>query len=121
MFFIKLYPIIIKKTSKTPNGTCRQFFHQSIHQNDKNQITQKLYMSDLEFKLIHNFFRITLSSIRYAKNTNTDTIASTTCIYQFTICQTTIVNEEFRNKNITNDSKRLMDFLQKLLLSNQHF
>ena len=85
-------------------------------------------MSVLEFRPIHKYFRVTLSSVRYAKNTNSDTIASTTCIYQFTIqnspiniCQTTVLNEEFPNNNITNDSKSNTDSLQKLLLSNQHF
>ena len=32
-------------------------------------------MSDLEIKPIHKFFRLTISSIRYAKNTDRDTIA----------------------------------------------
>ena len=30
-------------------------------------------MSNPEFKPIHKFFRVTISSIKYAKNTNTDT------------------------------------------------
>ena len=29
-------------------------------------------MSDLEFKLIHNFFRVTISSIKCMKNSNSD-------------------------------------------------
>ena len=33
-------------------------------------------MSDLEFKPIHNFFRIKFSSIKYIKNSNSDIISS---------------------------------------------
>ena len=36
------------------------------------QIKQKLYMSDLECKPIHKLFRVTISSIIYTKNTNTN-------------------------------------------------
>ena len=32
-------------------------------------------MSELEFKPIHKFFRVTISSIRYMKNSNKDTIS----------------------------------------------
>ena len=32
-------------------------------------------MSDFEFKPIHKFFKITISSIKYSKNTNSDTIS----------------------------------------------
>ena len=32
-------------------------------------------MSDFEFKPIHNFFKITISSIKYSKNTNSDIIS----------------------------------------------
>ena len=39
------------------------------------QNKQRLYMSDLEFKLIHNFFRATISSIIYTKNANSDIIS----------------------------------------------
>ena len=39
------------------------------------QNKQQLYMSDLEFKAIHKFFRVTISSIKYTKNTNSDIIS----------------------------------------------
>ena len=39
------------------------------------QNKQRLYMSDLEFKLIHKFFRVTISSIKNTKNTNSDIIS----------------------------------------------
>ena len=32
-------------------------------------------MSDFEFKSIHKFFKITISSIKYSKNTNSDNIS----------------------------------------------
>ena len=33
------------------------------------------YMSHIEFKPIHEFFRVTISSIKYTKNTNSDLIS----------------------------------------------
>ena len=39
------------------------------------QNKQRLYMSDLEFKPVHKFFRVTISSIKYTKNTNSDIIS----------------------------------------------
>ena len=45
------------------------------HQYDQNQNRQLLYMSDLEFRPIHKFFRITISSIKYMKNSNSDIIS----------------------------------------------
>ena len=42
---------------------------------DKDQNKQQIYMSDLEFKTIHNFFRITSSSIKYMKDSNCDIIS----------------------------------------------
>ena len=36
------------------------------------QNKQRLYMSDLEFKPTLKFFRVTISSIKYTKNTNSD-------------------------------------------------
>ena len=39
------------------------------------QNKQRLYMSDLEIKPIHSFFRVTISSIKYTKNLKQDTIS----------------------------------------------
>ena len=36
------------------------------------QRKKRLYMSDLEFKPIHEFCRVTISSIKYTKSTNSD-------------------------------------------------
>ena len=45
-------------------------------------------MSDLEFKPIHKFFRVTISSIKYMKNTSSDTISLheyNNCPYKITL------------------------------------
>ena len=39
------------------------------------QNKRRLYMSDLEFEPIHKFFRVTISSIKHTKNTNSDIIS----------------------------------------------
>ena len=39
------------------------------------QNKQRLYMSDLELKPIHKFFKVRFSSIKYTKNTNSDIIS----------------------------------------------
>ena len=39
------------------------------------QNKQQIFMSDFEFKPIHKFFKITISSIKYLKNTNSDIIS----------------------------------------------
>ena len=36
---------------------------------------QQIYMSDLELKPIHNFFPVTISSIKNTKNINSDIIS----------------------------------------------
>ena len=46
-----------------------------IHQYDKEQNKQHLFMSDLEFRPIHNFFRLSISSIEYKKDSSFDTIS----------------------------------------------
>ena len=48
------------------------FSIKQVHQYDKKQNKQHLFMSDLEFKTIHKFFRITISSIKYIKHSNSD-------------------------------------------------
>ena len=42
---------------------------------DTNQNKQHLYMCDLEFRLIHEFFRGTISFIKYMKNSDSDIIS----------------------------------------------
>ena len=88
-------------------------------------------MSDFEFKPIHKFFKITISSIKYLKNTNSDIIslhvynntpyqvttnATISPIYEIAyrvntilqlldICQSTILDEELSINNIISNEK----------------
>ena len=77
LFFSKLYPIYNKerKHLKPLSGYFYEFPIKQIHQYDKNQNIQNLYMSNLEFRPIHKFLRVTISSIKYMKNSNSDIIS----------------------------------------------
>ena len=83
-------------------------------------------MSDFEFKPIHKFFKFTISSIKYSKNTNSDTISLhvyTNTPYQVTLplgilvyCETNAtispINEEaYRVNNIL----QLLDICQSTI------
>ena len=57
---------------KPLSGNIYNFSIKKVHQYDKNQNKQQLFMSDFEFKPIQKFFNITISSIKYLKNTNSD-------------------------------------------------
>ena len=59
-----------------------------VHQFNKSQNKQELFMSDFEIKPIHKFFKITISSIKYSKNTNSDIISL--YVYNNTPYQVTI-------------------------------
>ena len=76
-FFSKFYPIYNqqRKHLKPLSGNTYNFSIKQIHQDDKSQNKQQLFMSDFEFKPIHKFFKITISSIKYSKNTNSDIIS----------------------------------------------
>ena len=76
-FISKFYPIYNKerKHLKPLSGYISEFPIKRVHQFDKNQNRQHLCMSDLEFRPIHNFFRVTISSIKYKKNSNSDIIS----------------------------------------------
>ena len=56
-FFSKFYPIYNKerKHFKPPSGYIYEFPIKQVHQYDKNQNRHHLYMSDFEFRPIHNF------------------------------------------------------------------
>ena len=73
-FFSYFYPIYnqLQKYLKPLSGKVYNFLIKQVHQYDKNQNKQHLYMSDLEFKPIHKFFRLTISSIKYMKRSNSD-------------------------------------------------
>ena len=76
-FFSKFYPIYNheRKHLKTLSGNVYNFSIKQVHQYDKSQNRQQLFMSDFEFRPIHKFFKITISSIKYVKNTNSDFIS----------------------------------------------
>ena len=76
-FFSKFYPIYNqeRKHLKPLSGNIYNFSIKQVHQHNKSQNKQQLFMSDFEFKPIHNFFKITFSSIKYLKNTNSDIIS----------------------------------------------
>ena len=76
-FFSKFYPIYNqeRKHLKPLSGNVYNFSIKQVHQYDKDQNKQHLFMSDLEFKPIHKFFRITISNIKYMKLSNSDIIS----------------------------------------------
>ena len=76
-FFSKIDPIYNqeRKYLKPLSGKVYNFSIKQVHQFDKNQNKQQIFMSDLEFKPIHKLFRITISSIKYMKNSNSDIIS----------------------------------------------
>ena len=76
-FFSKFYPIYNKerKHLKPLSGYINEFPIKQVYQYDKNQNKQHLHRSDLEFWPNHKFFRVTISSIKYMKNTNSDIIS----------------------------------------------
>ena len=59
-----------KTTSSLYNFSIKQ-----VHQYDKEQNKQHLCLSDLEFRPIHKFFRVTISTINYLKDSNSDMIS----------------------------------------------
>ena len=76
-FFSKFYPIYNqqRKHLKPLSGNIYNFSIKQVHQYNKSQNKQQLFMSEFEFKPIHKFFKITTSSIKYSKNTNSDIIS----------------------------------------------
>ena len=76
-FFSKFYPIYNqeRKHLKPLSGNVYNFPIKQVHQYDKDQNKQHLFMSDLKFKPIHKFFRITISTIKYMKLSNSDIIS----------------------------------------------
>ena len=76
-FFSKFYPIYNKerKYLKPLSGYIYEFPIEQVHQYDKIQNRQHLLMSDFEFRPIRKFFRVTISSIKYMKSSNSDIIS----------------------------------------------
>ena len=76
-FSFKFYPLYNqeRKHLKPLSGNNYNFSIKQVHQYDKEQNQRHLFMSDLEFRLIHKFFRVTISSINYMKDSNSDMIS----------------------------------------------
>ena len=76
-FFSKFYPIYNQERNylKPLSGNVYNFSIKQVHQYDKNQNKQHFFISDLEFKPMHKYFRITISSIKYMKHSNSDIIS----------------------------------------------
>ena len=66
LFFSKFYPIYNQKRKhkKPLSQNIYNFLIKQVHQYDKSQNKQQLFKSDFEFKPIHKFFKITISSIK---------------------------------------------------------
>ena len=60
---------------KPLSGKKYNFSIKQVHQYAKSQNKQQLFVSDFEIKPIHKFFKITISSIKYLKNSNSDIIS----------------------------------------------
>ena len=75
--FFSIYPIYNqeRKHLKPLSGNVYNFSIKQVHQYDNSQNKQQLFMSDFEFKPIHKLFKITISSIKYLKNANSDIIS----------------------------------------------
>ena len=75
--FSKFYPIYIqeRKHLKPLSGNVYKFSSKQVHQYDKEQNKQHLFMFDLELKPNHKFFRVTIAFVKYTKNSNSDMIS----------------------------------------------
>ena len=130
--FSKFYRIYNqeRKHLKPLLGNIYIFSIKQVHQYNKSQNKQQLFMSDFEFKPIHKFFKITISSIKYLKNTNSDIISLplyNNTPYQITIplgflgyCETNAtispINEvAYRVNNIL----QLLDICQSTILDEE--
>ena len=65
LFFAKFYPIYNQKRKhlKPLTGSVYNFSISQVHQCHMKQNKQRLYMSNLEFKPNHKFYRVTISSL----------------------------------------------------------
>ena len=76
-FFSKSYPIYNqdRKHLKSLSGIVYKVSIKQIYQYENEQNKQYLFMSDLEFRPIHKFFRVTISSIKYMEDSNSEIIS----------------------------------------------
>ena len=95
-FFSKFYPIYNqeRKHLKPLSGNIYNFSIKQVHRYNKNKNKQHLFISDFELKPLHKFFKITISSIKYLKNTNSDIISLH--VYNNTPYQITLPHRTFR-------------------------
>ena len=131
-FFSKFYPIFNKerKHLKPLSGNVYNLSIKQVHQYDKNQNKQHLFMSDLEFNSIHKFFRVTISSKKYMKHSNSDIVSLHVYYkspYQITLplgllgyCETNATNSPtnevaYRVNNIL----QLLDICQSTILDEE--
>ena len=131
-FFSKFYPIYNqqRKHLKPLSGNIYNFSIKQVHQYDKEQNKQKFYMSDFEFKPIHKFFKITISSIKYLKNSNSDIISLhvyNNTPYQVTLplgllgyCETNATISPIHEKAYrVNNILQLLDICQSTILNEE--
>ena len=80
-FFSNFYPMYKQKRKhlKPLPRNVYNFSLKQVHQYDKEQNKQRLFMSDLEFRPIHTFFRVLIPSIKYMKDSNSDLISLHIC------------------------------------------
>ena len=131
-FFSKFYPIFNqqRKHLKPLSGNIYNFSIKQVHQYDKEQNKQKFYMSEFEFKPIHKFFKITISSIKYLKNSNSDIISLhvyNNTPYQVTLplgllgyCETNATISPIHEKAYrVNNILQLLDICQSTILNEE--
>ena len=131
-FFSKFYPIYMqqRKHLKPLSGNIYNFSITQVLQYDKSQNKQQLFMSDFEFKPIHKFFKITISSIKYLKNTNSDIISLhvyNNTPYQVTLplgllgyCKTNATISPVHEKAYSvNNILQLLDICQSTILNEE--
>ena len=115
---------------KPLSGNIYNFSIKQVHQYDKKQNKQKFYMSDFEFKPIHKFFKITISSIKYLKNSNSDIISLhvyNNTPYQVTLplgllgyCETNATISPIHEKAYrVNNILQLLDICQSTILNEE--
>ena len=131
-FFSKFYPIYNqqRKHLKPLSGNIYNFSIKQVHQYDKSQNKQQHFMSDFEFIPIHKFFKITISSISYLKNTISDIIllhVYNNTPYQVTLplgllgyCETNATISPVHEKaNRVNNILQLLDIFQSTILNEE--
>ena len=131
-FFSKFYPIYNqqRKHLKPLSGNIYNFSIKQVHQYDKSQNQQQLFMSDFEFKPIHKFLKITISFIKYLKNTNSDIISLhvyNNTPYQVTLhlgllgyCETNATISPIHEKAYrVNNILQLLDICQSTILNEE--